>query len=152
MSRREPRPGGDCRPVGHVDDRTVVGQLPGPPIDYQAGAGGQGDDVSLREGAALKVGAVQPASRSRSALDLGSGLVIGLLHGVVLNLLQLALGAGEKRIGEIAQGDQAVPVSQGQRSPGQCRRQPGRAQGQAEFGPSHVASPSSSSSSRWEII
>ena len=151
MSRRQPGPGGHRGPVGHVDDRAAVGQLPRSAVDHQAGTGGQGDGIPLGEGAALKIGAVQ-AARAGPALELGGRLVVGLLHGVVLNLLQLALGTGEKCIGEIAQGDQAVPVSQGQRSSGQRRRQPGCTQGQAEFGPSHVASPSSSSSSRWEII
>ena len=129
-----------------------MGQLPGPPVNQNSRAGGQGQNVPLGEGAAAKVGAVPSAGRPGPALNLGGRLVVGLLKGLVVDFLQLALGAGEEGAGQIAQGDQTVSPVQSHCPPGQGRREPQRAKRKPEFAAFHVPSSSFSLFSRWEIM
>ena len=151
-----------CRQTGYamlcsnspqeVMDLGAVAHLSAAGQRQKARSGGQGNHVSLGEGAAAQVVAVQPAA-ALGALGLLNGLVIGALHGLVRNVRHLLLSRGHKGPGEIVQGDQAVPAAQGQGPAAQDR---GRRCAAGPQLPSvfHVSSSPWGwrLSSRWEIM
>ena len=83
--------------IRDIHHNAVVAHLGRTGDREESRASGQPDHVSLGEGAAAQIVAVQAAAPF-AALELGHRLVIGLLERLGSGLLQLGLGGGKEGI------------------------------------------------------